>query len=147
MRKTHNLKIPRDRSRVLAVTGPLAMAGALAAAWGGSYLHVGQSGRVPVSIAAYASADAAGLLPSPAITVRVRPPHELMGLASDQEISVTLPRGSTVGALQARLANLYPELAPMMPNLFIAVADEMQSSAWVLTDGATIDLIAPMAGG
>jgi len=145
MRKTHSLKIPRDRSRVLAVTGPLAMAGALAAAWGGSSLHGGPSGRV--SVAASASADAAGLLPSPAITVRVRPPHELIGLASDQEISVTLPRGSTVGALQARLADMYPELTPMMPNLFIAVADEMQSSAWVLTDGETIDLIAPMAGG
>jgi molybdopterin converting factor small subunit len=145
--KTHVLKIPVDRSRVLAVTGPLAMAGALAAAWGGSYLRTDQPGRVPVSIAAAAGADAAGLLTSQTITVRVRPPHELMGLATDQEISVTLPRGSTVGALQARLAEMYPELTPMMPNLFIAVADEMQSSAWVLTDGEAIDLVAPMAGG
>jgi molybdopterin converting factor small subunit len=143
--KTHKLKIPMDRSRVLAVTGPLAMAGALAAAWGGSYLHTDR--RVPVAIAAAAGADAAGLLTSQTITVRVRLPHELMGLASDQEISVTLPRGSTVGTLQARLADIYPELTPMMPNLFIAVADEMQSSAWVLTDGEAIDLIAPMAGG
>ena len=146
MGKARRPRNEAERSRVLAVTGPLAMAGALAAAWGGSYLRTSQPGRAPVSIAAAAGVDSA-FLTSPTITVRVRPPHDLMGVASEQEISVTLPRGSTVGALQARLGEMHPELVPMMPNLFIAVADEMQSSAWVLIDGEVVDLIAPMAGG
>jgi molybdopterin converting factor small subunit len=141
------LKVSVDRSRLLAVTGPLAMAGALAAAWGGSSWGTDRSGRAPTFIAAAADADAGGLRTSPTITVRVRPPHALMGLTSEHEISVTLLRGSTVGALQARLADMHPELTPMMPNLFIAVGDEMQSSAWVLTDGESLELIAPMAGG
>jgi hypothetical protein len=55
--------------------------------------------------------------------------------------------GSSRTRLQARLGDMHPELVPMMPNLFIAVSDEMQSSAWVLIDGEVVDLIAPMAGG
>jgi len=81
------------------------------------------------------------------MNVRVRLFAGLRGLVGDRDLAVTVPPNATVETLRDRLADEYPVLAPLMPTLVVAVAEEVQPLDRVLADGESVDLIPAISGG
>ena len=69
---------------------------------------------------------------------------ELTGCAQMIE---TLPDGSTLGALQDRLAASFPKLVPMKRSTLLAVGVDYQSRDYVLQEGDEVSLFPPVQGG
>jgi molybdopterin converting factor small subunit len=140
-----------DRSRILILTGPVAVASAIAFVWGGSYLRPHRPAHAESSLTADAGANggaAAGRLLTPrTIAVRVRLSAALERLVGNRIVTVTLPPGGTVGTLLNRLGEAYPVLASMGPSILVAVSDEAQPPDTVLANGQVVDLISQMSGG
>ena len=81
------------------------------------------------------------------MNVNVRVFAGLRQLVGDSNISVTLPDGSTIGALRDQLAADYPPLDSMLSTLVCAVDEETQPPEYVLHDGDLVDVIPPISGG
>lgn len=62
-------------------------------------------------------------------------------------ITMDLPDGATVADLKRALADSYPALAPLLPNLLIAVANEYARDDHPIPDGAEVAVIPPVSGG
>ncbi len=62
-------------------------------------------------------------------------------------LELELPTGSTVSDLTKALLEQLPELAPLLPKLRIAVAEEFAAPEDVIPEGAEVALIPPVAGG
>ncbi len=62
-------------------------------------------------------------------------------------LELDLPSGATVADLTKALLLEIPELAPLMPKLRIAVAEEFANPEDVIPEGAEVALIPPVAGG
>lgn len=62
-------------------------------------------------------------------------------------LELDLPAGSTVAQLTTALLHQLPELAPLLPKLRIAVAEEFAGPDDVIPEGAEVALIPPVAGG
>lgn len=62
-------------------------------------------------------------------------------------LQLELPDGSRVSDLTAALLGVIPELAPLLPKLRIAVAEEFAGPDDVIPEGAEVALIPPVAGG
>lgn len=62
-------------------------------------------------------------------------------------LELELPAGSTVAHLTTALLAQIPELAPLLPKLRIAVAEEFAGPDDVIPEGAEVALIPPVAGG
>lgn len=75
----------------------------------------------------------------------------LFALARDRagrtEVVLELPEGATVGDLKTALASACPALAPMVPNVMIAVDSEYASDTCTIAPGAEIAVIPPVSGG
>lgn len=69
---------------------------------------------------------------------------ERAGLAT---LVVELPDGADVALLRRVVAAQYPELAPLMPRVAVSVDLELAADATVLTPGAEVALLPPVAGG
>lgn len=130
------------------LTGPLAAAGMLAGAWGGSHLasHRAAASTTMVDMGVMGGAPAGSLSPA-TITVDVRLSAPLQALLHERAIDVTLPAGASVGALLNRLSDDFPVLAAMGPSIMVAVSGTMAPPARVLIAGETVDLMFPLAGG
>lgn len=63
------------------------------------------------------------------------------------EIVLDLAEPATVGALKRAIATSYPELAPLVPGLMIAVATEYADDDTVIPPGAEVAAIPPVSGG
>ena len=62
-------------------------------------------------------------------------------------LELELPAGSRVSELTTALLQQIPELAPLLPKLRIAVAEEFAGPDEVIPEGAEVALIPPVAGG
>ncbi len=62
-------------------------------------------------------------------------------------LELELPAGSKVFELTSALLAKIPELAPLLPKLRIAVAEEFAGPDEVIPEGAEVALIPPVAGG
>ncbi len=62
-------------------------------------------------------------------------------------LELDLPAGSTVADLTKKLLHEIPELAPLLPKLRIAVAEEFAAPEDLIPEGAEVALIPPVAGG
>lgn len=62
-------------------------------------------------------------------------------------LELELPAGSKVSDLTATLIAKIPELAPLLPKLRIAVAEEFAGPDEVIPEGVEVALIPPVAGG
>ena len=130
------------------LTGPLAAAGVLAGAWGGSHLatrHASSAAAAAAGITRDAHSSGIGSLDT--ITVTVRPSASLQSLLRERSVGVVLPRGATVGALLNRLSGDYPVLAALGPSVMAAVSGAMVRPETTLTAGEVIELMIPTAGG
>jgi molybdopterin converting factor subunit 1 len=67
--------------------------------------------------------------------------------AGRPEVTLDLPEPATVGALKRALADVYPELAPIVPSLLIAVAAEYAHDDLAIAPGAEVAAIPPVSGG
>lgn len=67
--------------------------------------------------------------------------------AGRPEIALELPAGATVAVLKRVMAETCPELAPLVPNLMIAVDAEYSDDERVLSAGSEIAAIPPVSGG
>ncbi len=140
-RNRRRLSAPARRSKALLLTGPLAIAGVIAGAWGGSVLASHRTAE---------GADSglvAGRLSGGGVTIGVRPSTALQAQLGQKSIDVSLPAGADVGALLNRLSTDYPVLAAMGPSIMVAVSGSMAAPDTALVDAETVDLMSPLAGG
>ncbi|WP_406695060.1 molybdopterin converting factor subunit 1 [Singulisphaera sp. Ch08] len=68
-------------------------------------------------------------------------------LAGQSVLTLNLPEASTVASLRLQIARDYPELAPLVPNLMIAIDSEYASDQMTIVKGSEIALIPPVSGG
>ncbi|QDU42276.1 molybdopterin synthase small subunit [Symmachiella dynata] len=68
-------------------------------------------------------------------------------LAGAEHVSVELPDSSTVADLREALAAQFPQLAPLSPNLLIAIGTDYASDETVLSPDADIACFPPVSGG
>jgi molybdopterin converting factor small subunit len=69
---------------------------------------------------------------------------DLTGVARTEE---TLPEGSTIGDLHHRLAERFPQLAPLQKSTLIAVGVDYQRRDYSLKEGDEVSLFPPVQGG
>lgn len=67
--------------------------------------------------------------------------------AGRSTLELELPAGATVADLVKALLHQVPALAPLLPKLRIAVAEEFAAPEEVIPEGAEVALIPPVAGG
>jgi molybdopterin converting factor subunit 1 len=67
--------------------------------------------------------------------------------AGRSELSLQLPEPATVAHLKQALATACPELAPLVPNLMIAVDAEYAGDDQPIRPGAEVAAIPPVSGG
>jgi molybdopterin converting factor subunit 1 len=67
--------------------------------------------------------------------------------AGTREADVEMPAGASMGAVKARLGELYPALQPVLANILVAVNKEYVSDDTVIFEGAEIALFLPVSGG
>ena len=67
--------------------------------------------------------------------------------AGRPEVTLELAGPATVAGLKRELAASYPELAPLVPTLMIAVAAEYASDDTTIPPGAEVAAIPPVSGG
>src|SRR3954453_22267908 len=103
--------------------------------------------------------------------LRRQPPHEPSPVATDShggslpvrvtlrlfalarqragraELALELPDGATVADLKRALAAGCPELAPLVPNVMIAVDSEYAGDDVAIAPGAEVAVIPPVSGG
>ena len=79
--------------------------------------------------------------------VRVRLFAGVKELVGQQELVVQLPDGASVRDLERALAQEYPQLAPLLPGLVFAVAEEYRTREFVLHEDDEVALIPPISGG
>ena len=128
----------------IGVTCGLAAVGIAAGAWIGALGSPGNAaGTAAGSGQSSWPGDPAG---GRTITVNVTTFGSLRSVIGGYATRVTMPEGSTVGALSDRLADIYPALAP---SAMLAIDDsyEMLPLDKVLSDGQSVELIGSMAGG
>lgn len=139
---------PTGRHKALLLTGPLAIAGVIAGAWGGSALVPHRTARGADSTIIAGRTSAGGRDGNAAaIVVRVRLSSSLQAQLRRDSISVTLPTGASVGVLLNQLGADYPMLAAMGPSVMIAVSGSMAAPETVLVEGEAVELMSPYAGG
>lgn len=68
-------------------------------------------------------------------------------LAGRSELTLELPAPPTVAALRHAIAQSCPELAPLVPNLLIAVDSEYSGDEQPIAPGAEVAVIPPVSGG
>lgn len=67
--------------------------------------------------------------------------------AGRPEVAVELPEGATVADLKRAVAASHPELAPLLPGLLIAVANEYAPDDRPIPAEAEVAAIPPVSGG
>jgi molybdopterin converting factor subunit 1 len=63
------------------------------------------------------------------------------------EVVVRLPAAATVADLRSALAEQFPELAPVVPRVMIAVDSEYVDDDFEIPPGASLAVIPPVSGG
>ncbi|AGA27578.1 molybdopterin converting factor subunit 1 [Singulisphaera acidiphila] len=63
------------------------------------------------------------------------------------ELPLQLPESATVADLRQELARAYPELAPLIPNLMVAIESEYADDPRAIQEGEEVALIPPVSGG
>ena len=138
---------PVGPRRVLLLTGPMAIVGVIAGAFGGSMLvsHPRAASADPAIVAGRTSGGHARS--GAPIAVRVRLSSSLQAQIGQQAMDVLLPAGADVGTLLNRLGADYPVLAAMGPSIMVAVSGSMATPDLPLIDSETVELMSPFAGG
>ena len=68
-------------------------------------------------------------------------------VAGTDALELEIPAGATVGDVRRRLAELHPELAPVLARSMLAVNEEYAAEASAVPDGAELACIPPVSGG
>jgi molybdopterin converting factor subunit 1 len=68
-------------------------------------------------------------------------------LAGAERVAVELPRGTTVAALHALLATMFPAMASLLERSAIAVNHDSADAGQVIDDGDEVAVIPPVSGG
>jgi len=71
----------------------------------------------------------------------------LKDLSGCAQINLTIPEGSTLGALHEQLLASYPKLVGMKRSTLLAVGVDYQPREYVLKDGDEVSLFPPVQGG
>jgi molybdopterin converting factor small subunit len=71
----------------------------------------------------------------------------LKDLTGCNQVNLSLPEGSTLGALHEKLQTIYPKLAGMKKSTLLAVGVDYQPREHVLKDGDEVSLFPPVQGG
>jgi molybdopterin synthase catalytic subunit len=64
-----------------------------------------------------------------------------------EQLELTLPEGTTVGALEAHLCGEHPPLRGLWPRLAVAINGEVAARHAMLHDGDEVALLPPVSGG
>ena len=64
-----------------------------------------------------------------------------------KKLALTLPEGTTVGELEARLCGEHPPLRTLWPRLAVAVNNEVADRYKILQEGDEVALLPPVSGG
>ena len=88
-----------------------------------------------------------GLVAGGSVKVRVRLFAGLKELIGQQDLTVDLPEGASVGDLREKLGGDIPRLASFLPSLVCAVNEEYRLPEYPLHDGDEVALIPPISGG
>jgi molybdopterin converting factor subunit 1 len=62
-------------------------------------------------------------------------------------VTLELPEGATVSHLKSALAAAYPDLAPIVPSLMIAIDNDYATDDAPIPPGAELAAIPPVSGG
>ena len=81
------------------------------------------------------------------MTVMVRLFARARDLAGTDAVALDIPAGGGVVDLKRALAERFPQLAPLAPNLLVAVANEYARDDLVITAGAEVACFPPVSGG
>jgi sulfur-carrier protein len=68
-------------------------------------------------------------------------------LAGADTISVDVPDAATVGDLRSSLQEQFPALAPVTPNLHVAIGTDYANDAARLDESQSISCFPPVSGG
>lgn len=68
-------------------------------------------------------------------------------LAGSETISVEVPDNATVGDLKSALREQFPILAPVIPNLHVAIGTDYANDTVTLTESQSISCFPPVSGG
>ena len=79
--------------------------------------------------------------------VRVRLFAVARELAGTEIIEIEAPTGATVADLRQLIASGHPALAPVLPQILMAVDSEYAAAGTVLKPGADVACIPPVSGG
>ena len=64
-----------------------------------------------------------------------------------RSVELELPEGTSAASLKARLAQIYPSLAPAMASIVVAINHEFAADEELIPDGAEVALFPPVSGG
>jgi molybdopterin converting factor subunit 1 len=67
--------------------------------------------------------------------------------AGSSSIELTLPEGARVLDLRTALGTRYPEMKPLLPQLWVAVNEEYASEETPLSEESRIACFPPVSGG
>jgi sulfur-carrier protein len=85
--------------------------------------------------------------PADEVTVTVRLFARARDLAGCEQLSMTLPTGSTIGALRAALLARHPALEPLAGRLLAALNADYVTDTQPLTPHAEVAFFPPVSGG
>ena len=68
-------------------------------------------------------------------------------LAGQEEISLALPAGATIGVLRWQMGEQFPPLAQLLPHAMFAVDAEYASDDAPVPENAEIACLPPVSGG
>jgi len=68
-------------------------------------------------------------------------------LAGSDTVRIELPHGASVGDLRAALPEQVPELAPVVPQLLVAVGTDYAADSTVLDSSHSVSCFPPVSGG
>lgn len=68
-------------------------------------------------------------------------------LAGSDTVKIELPEGATIGDLRAALPKQVPELAPVVPQLLVAIGTDYASDSTTLQASHSVSCFPPVSGG
>ena len=83
----------------------------------------------------------------PRVSIRARVCADALEAAGADRVTVALPPRARVGDLRAALAADYPTLAPLAPNLLVAVGTEYADDRSLLSPDLEVACFPPVSGG
>lgn len=68
-------------------------------------------------------------------------------LAGTTQVAVDLPAAARIADLKRSLAEQYPQLAPLVANLLVAIGTDYAADSTVLSQDSAVSCFPPVSGG